>query len=92
MNAIAYPNKTYVANFTYDHQFGTTTRFVIVVASDAETACKYLKDTIGYKGVPNELIWLMDTNHKTIYDQRGDKPLEVQAKIVYNTSVNYDSY
>jgi len=83
------PNKTFVADFTYDHQFGTTTQVIIVTASDKETACQYLKDKVGYKGEPNDLIWLMDTNHPTIYDQTGSKPLEVQAKILYNTSVNY---
>ncbi len=82
-----YPNKTYVLDTTeLSFMGGRTKRVVVVVAKDAETACQHLKDKLNFDGVPNELIWLMDTNHKTLYEQTGQKPLEVQAKIMYNTS------
>ena len=84
-----YPNKTFVLEYTHTHSFGTTTHVVIIAAIDKETANQHLNDKLGYKGVPNDLMWLMDTNHPTIYDQTGNKPLEVQAKILYNTGINY---
>ena len=90
MNTIEYPNKTFVLDKTYDHFFGTTTQVVVIAAVDKETAAKYINEKLGFEVYPHELIWLMDANYKTIYDERGSKPLEVQAKILYNTSVNYD--
>jgi len=85
---IQYPNKTFVLDTVVDNLFGNSMKFVVVVAGkDKETACQHLRDTIGFKGIPNELVWLPDTNHPTLYDQRGDKPLDIQAKILYNASV-----
>lgn len=80
-----YPNKTFVLEIETQCEFGTSIHVVIIVAKDKETAAQYLKDKLGFDGVPNDLIWLMDTNHPTIYDQTGNKELNVQAKIMYNT-------
>jgi len=82
-----YPNKTFVLEHSQDTHFGTSKHVVMVVGNTKETACQYLKDKLGFKGEPNDLIWLMDTNHPTLYDQRGLKPLVIQAKIIYNTSI-----
>lgn len=86
-NKIKYPNKTFVADFHHTSIFGVSNHVVIITASDKETACEYLKDKLSYEGTPNDLIWLMDTNHKTLYDQTGNKKLKVQAKILFNSHV-----
>ena len=85
-----YPNKTFLLEHTQTSEFGTSKHFVLVVAKNKEIACQYLKDRLGFKGVPNDLVWLMDTNHPTIYDQTGNKPLPIQAKIIYNTTIRID--
>ena len=84
---IIHPNKTFVLDITKETGFGKRKHVVIVAAKDKETAAMYLKDKLGFDGVPNDLIWLMDTNHTTLYDQTGNKELNVQAKILYNTVV-----
>jgi hypothetical protein len=85
---IAHPNKTFVLDIDKMSSFGDLRKhFVIVVADTKETAAMYLKDKLGFDGVPNDLTWLMGCNHPTIYNQTGNKPLEIQAKIMYNTSV-----
>ena len=85
---IAHPNKTFVLDIDNMSSFGDLRKhFVIVVADTKETAAMYIKDKLNYKCDPNELVWLMDCNHPTIYNQTGTKPLEVQVKIMYNTSV-----
>lgn len=81
-----HPNKTFVLDTMVDHNFGKRKHVVIVVAKDKETANAHLHKTLGHKGSPNDLIWLMDTDHPTLYDQTGNTPLEVQAKIIYNTT------
>jgi len=86
-----HPNKTFVLDTETDTEFGKRKQFVVVVAKDADTAAQHLKDTLGFKGVANDLTWLMDTNHVTLYDQTGNTPLNVQAKIMYNT-VGYYNY
>lgn len=90
MNSIAYPNKTFVFEKTYDHFFGTTTQVVVIAASDKETAAEHIKEKLGFDILPHELVWLMDANYKTIYDQTGRKPLEKQAQILYNTGIHYN--
>ena len=82
---VQHPNKTFVLDIVKETAFGKRKQVVIVVADNEETATQYLKDKLGFKGVSNELIWLMGCNHPTIYNQTGTKPLEVQAKIMYNT-------
>ena len=82
-----YPNKTFIADFHYTSDFGVSKHIIVVTASDKETACQHLKDKLNYKGGPNDLIWLMDTNHITLYDQTGHKPLPVQARIIFNSHV-----
>lgn len=85
---IAHPNKTFVLDIDKKSSFGNLRKhFVIVVADSAETATQYLKEKLGFDGVSNDLTWLMGCNHPTINNQTGSKPLEVQAKILYNTSV-----
>jgi len=83
-----YPNKTFVLDIEKQSELGGTRRrqFVIIVADSKETAAMYINDKLNGNIIPNELTWLMDTNHPTIYDQTGRKPLEVQAKIMYNTT------
>jgi len=84
-----YPNKTYVLDTVKDSGFGNKRKQVIIVAArDKETAAQHLKDKLGFQGSPNDLIWLMNTNHSTLYDQTGNKVLDVQAKILYNTTAN----
>jgi hypothetical protein len=85
---IAHPNKTFVLDITHESHFNITRkRVIIIVADSAETAAMYIKDKLNYNCDPNKLVWLMDCNHPTIYNQTGTKPLEIQAKIMYNTSV-----
>ena len=82
---IIHPNKTFVLDIIKDTGFGTKRKHVVIVAAkDKETAAMYLKDKLGFDGVPNDLTWLMNTDHITIYDQRGNVH-PVQAKILYNT-------
>lgn len=84
---IDYPNKTFVLDVTKETGFGTTRKHVVIVVADNnETAAQHLKDKLGYDGTPQQLTWLMGCNHPTIYDQQG-KRKDVQAKILYNTSV-----
>jgi len=82
-----YPNKTFVLDIIKDTGFGTKRRHIVMVAAkDKETAADYLKDKLGFDGVPNDLTWLMDTHHIKLYDQTGRKELAVQAKILYNAA------
>jgi hypothetical protein len=82
-----YPNKTFVLDIIKETGFGTKRRHIVMVAAkDKETAAEYLKDKLGFDGVPNDLTWLMNTHHITLYDQTGRKELEVQAKILYNAA------
>jgi hypothetical protein len=81
-----YPNKTYVAE--YLREVGNNTkqtfkRTVVLTAKDEATAKKHLKEVVG--SYPEELTWLMDTNHPTLYNQTGNTPLLLQAKILYST-------
>ena len=79
---IQYPNKTFVADFKNHVGFGITKHVIIIAAKDEETAQNYLEDKYGIRPL---LIWLMDCNHKTMYDQTGTKELKPQAKILYST-------
>jgi len=80
-----YPNKTFVLDTIKETGFGTKRRHIVLVAAvNKETAAQHLKDKLGFEGVPNDLTWLMSTNHVTLYDQTGNKELNVQAKILYN--------
>lgn len=80
-----YPNKTFVLDTIKETGFGTKRRHIVMVAAvNKETAAEYLKEKLGFDGVPNDLTWLMSTNHVTLYDQTGNKELNVQAKILYN--------
>ena len=82
---IQHPNKTFVLDIEKDTGFGGRRRhLVIIAAKNEEIATQYLKDKLGFNGVSNELVWLMNTNHTTMYDQTGNKELNVQAKILYN--------
>jgi len=83
--SIIHPNKTFVLDITKETGFGKRKQVVIVAAVDKETAAMYLKDKLGFDGVPNELTWLMNNDHTTIYDQRGNVH-PIQAKIMYNTA------
>ena len=83
--SVQYPNKTFVLDTEKDTAFGRRKHFVIVVARDADTAAMYLMEKLGGNVHPNELTWLMDTNHPTLYEQNGEFPLTIQAKILYNT-------
>jgi len=81
-----YPNKTFLLNTDRVNVFGSKYRTIIIIIADTkETATKYIKDNLGFDG--DNLIWLMNCNHPTLYTQNGSKPLDVQAKIIYNSSV-----
>lgn len=84
-----YPNKTYILETVKEvdlgHEVIKRKHIVLIAASDVETAAQYLKDKLGFDGNYRELVWLMNTNHTTMYDQTGTKPLNVQAKIIYNS-------
>lgn len=84
-----YPNKTYILDKVVELNLGDETikrKHVVVVAAKNESiAAQYLKDKLGFEGSKHELTWLMNTNHTTMYDQTGNKELNVQAKILYNT-------
>lgn len=84
-----YPNKTFILDKIVEMQLGKETikrkHIVIVSASDEETAAQYLKDKLGFDGNHRELVWLMNCDHITMYDQTGNKELNVQARIMYNS-------
>ncbi len=83
-----YPNKIYVSEYKGENEFGGNSHFVItLVASDNETARKYVKDTIGFDAEP---IWLMNAVFPTLYTSNGERPLPVQAKILSNN--NFHTY
>jgi hypothetical protein len=81
-----YPNKTYVAEYLREVGFKTKQTFkrtIIIAASDEDAAKAHLKVIVGSE--PDDLTWLMDTNHINFYNHSGSKPLELQAKILYST-------
>ena len=80
---IQYPNRTYILDIIKETGFGKRKHIVLVAADSPETAAMYLKDKLGFDGVPNDLKWMMNANYPTIYDQRGNVH-EIQAKILYN--------
>lgn len=86
---IPHPNKTFILDKVVEMPIGDEVikrkHIVIIAASDEETAAQYLRDKLGFNGVANELIWLMNCDYTTMYDQTGNKELNVQAKILYNT-------
>lgn len=82
MSGVEYPNKTYVADFSQENEFGVTKHTIILTAKNEDVASDYLYHL--FKIRP-KLTWLMNCNHTTIYDQRGNKPLEIQAKILFKT-------
>lgn len=85
---VQYPNKTFVLDIEKVSVFGDLRKHVVIVVADTKgTAARHLKDKLGFDGEVNDLTWLMDCNHPTIYDQTGRKVLPIQAKIMYNTSV-----
>ena len=78
-----YPNKTFVAEYDRTVEFlGKIKKTVIIAASDEQVAKEHLYKVIG--DYPDNLTWLMDCNYKTIYEQRGEKEIKPQAKILYN--------
>lgn len=91
MNSINYPNKTFVLDKKFDHFFGTSTHFIVIAAVDKETAAQYLKDKLNIEIHPNEFVWMMDMNYKTVYDTNG-KPQDTQARIMYHGSVHHDRH
>lgn len=87
MNNVPHPNKIFVLDIVKESSFVGMRKHVLIIAADSkETATQYLKDKLSYDCNPNELDWLMNANHEIIYDQTGKKA-DVQAKILYNTSV-----
>jgi len=84
-----YPNKTYVLDKIVEMIIGNVVmkrkHIVMVAAKNEEIAAQYLRDKLGFEGHENELTWLMNTNHTTMYDQTGTKELNVQANILYNS-------
>lgn len=85
-----YPNKTYILEKVVELKLHNETvkrkHIVIVAANNVKTAAQYLKDKLGFNGVSNELVWLVNCNHTTMYNQTGNKKLNVQAKIMYNST------
>lgn len=84
-----YPNKTYILDKVVEQPIGNEVikrkHLVIVAAKNEKIAAQHLRDKLGFNGHERELVWLMNTNHTTMYDQTGKKELNVQAKILYNT-------
>jgi len=64
------PNKTFILDKGFDHLFGHTHMFVVIAASDRETAAKHIKKTLYLDIDPFELVWLMTASYITIYDQK----------------------
>ena len=83
-----YPNKTFILEKVAEVPFGDThtqrKHIILIVASDVETATKFLRNNLGFEGNSNELTWLPNLDHPTIYNQNAEA-LKVQAKILYNT-------
>jgi hypothetical protein len=82
-----YPNKTFVLEIFKEHFNADYKYMIIIVADNKETAANYINDMLGFNIISNHLTWLMNCDHPTIYDRSGNKPLEIQAKIMYNTSI-----
>jgi len=76
-----HPNKTFVADFVHEGNFGKSKHTVIVAARDKQTAEDYLYNKLGIRPA---LTWLMGCDHEIIRDQKGNAE-EVQAKILFNT-------
>ena len=77
-------NKIYICEWKGENQFGGKSHFCIVVAaSDIETARSYVKEKIGIDVSPT---WLMGAEHETMYNTSGNKPLDIQAKILFNSN------
>lgn len=85
---VQYPNKIYVCEYKGDNQFNGKSHFVVVVAaSSSEVAKVHVKEKIGFDCEPK---WLMNAGYQTIYNQFGNKPLDVQVKILSNNTFHTD--
>lgn len=82
-SGMQYPNKTFIADFIKETPIGKIRSVMLIVAKNEEVAALHLKELLNIK--PN-LVWLMDCNYPTIYDQKGNVPLPRQAKIIWNQS------
>jgi len=83
MYGMEYPNKIFVCEFSGDNNFLGKSHFTIVVAaSSSEIAKAHVKEKIGFDSEP---VWLMNAVYPTIYNSIGNKPLNVQVKILSNT-------
>lgn len=73
--------------FAYDvftsHRFKTR-HFIITAASSHEVSDRLMHKNFGLK---TEGVLLPNAGHEILYDQKGEKPLEVQFKILWNSYV-----
>ena len=82
LKTMEYPNKIYVCEYKGENSFGGQSHFVITItASSIEVAKEHVKKMIG---IDTEPIWLMGAVHPTLYNQTGNVPLPIQAKILSN--------
>jgi len=83
---IEIPNKTYVLEYNGDNTIGMSHFVIIVAASDAEVARKYVKEQIGFDAAPTLLL---NASFPAIYNAFGSAFLPVQTKILYNGNCYY---
>jgi hypothetical protein len=83
-SGVQYPNKIFVADFVNKAELGFkdyNIRYIIVIAAkDIDTAVDFLDAQFNIKPA---LTYIVNAGHQTLYDQTGNKPLNVQAKILY---------
>lgn len=81
---VQYPNKIYVCEYKGDNHFNGKSHFVVVVAaSSSEIAKAHVKKQIGIDTNP---LLLLNAGYPTLYNQLGNKPLDVQVKILSNNT------
>ena len=81
-----YPNKTFIADFVHENNLGIFRTVIVIAAKNEEVATIHLKELLNIKP---QLTWLMNSNYPTIYNQTGNVPLPVQAKILWNKTTKY---
>lgn len=83
------PNRIFVSRFIGKDQFNTMRHIVIVIAaSNVEVARKHIKEKIGIDQQP---VWLPGAVYPIIWDQNGDTPEKVQAKILSNNNYTIEN-
>lgn len=86
-----YPNKLYLFEYESTSYFGDKFNKIIICVADNEyTARKEIGKMYSDMKSVNP-IWLMNAVYPKIYDQKGNKELDIQFRILSNKTINnYD--